>query len=153
HEETIMDRPAIKYAIGAAFGTAFALAAIAPAAAVPVLSNTAALKSAADSSVTEVRFIRRGTARRAAVAAGVGLAVGAAYGYGSSYPSYGWGNTPSANYGYTSYGGSYYGSGYAPYSSYSYNYGYAPYSSYSYNYGYTRGYAGYAARRVVRGVA
>jgi hypothetical protein len=109
----------------------------------PVLSNTAALKSAADDPVTEVRFIRRGWAR-AAVATGIGLAVASSYAYGAGYPYYGYGT--SYNYGYAPYN-----YGYAPAT---YSYGTAPYyGGYGYNYGYASGYYGYGARRVARGVA
>jgi hypothetical protein len=81
-----------------------------------------AVKSAAENTVTEVRWgIRRGVAR-AAVATGVGLAVAGAarsYGYGYGYPySYGY---QSYSSGYpSSYGYAGYSTSYAPYS---YNYG------------------------------
>jgi hypothetical protein len=71
--------------------TVLGLCTVVPAGASPVLFNTAAVKSAAENTVTEVRWgIRRGVAR-AAVATGVGLAVaGAARSYGYGYPySYG----------------------------------------------------------------
>ena len=114
-------------AIGFGVATMLGLCAVAPVSASPMLSNAAALKSAADNTVTEVRYgIRRGVAR-AAVATGVGLAVAGGYPY---------------RYGYAGYSTSY-----APYS---YNSGYG---SYSYNYGYAPGYYGYGARRVARGVA
>jgi hypothetical protein len=124
------------HAFGLGVAAVLGLCAVAPASAAPVLSNTAALKSAANTSVTEVRWgIRRGVAR-AAVATGVGLAVaGAATSYAYGYPySYGY---QSYNYGYPS---SY---GYA-------NYGYG---GYNYNYGYTPGYYGYGVRGVARRVA
>ena len=141
--------PITNHAIGFGVATVLGLYALAPVSAAPVLSNTAALKSAADDSVTEVRWgVRRRGLARAAVATGVGLAVaGAARSYAYGYPS---------GYGYQSYSYGYPSSyGYAPYStSYapsSYNYGY---SGYSYNYGYTQpGYYGYGVRRVARGVA
>ena len=116
-------------AIGFGVATVLGLCAVTPVRAAPVLSNTAALKSAANNTVTEVRYgIRRRAVARAAVATGVGLAVAGGYPY---------------RYGYAGYSTSY-----APYS---YNYGY---SGYSYNYGYTPGYYGYGgARRVARRVA
>ena len=136
------------HAIGFGVATVLGLCAVVPAGASPVLSNTAAVKAAADNMVTEVRWgIRRGVAR-AAVATGVGLAVaGAARSYAYGYPySYGY---QSYSYGYpSSYGYAGYSTSYAPYN---YNYGY---SGYSYNYGYTQpGYYGYGVRRVARGVA
>jgi len=141
-----MDSAARKCAIGIGFAAALVLLSTAPTTAAPVLSNTAAVKSAADNSVTEVRWVRRGWGRRAAVAAGVGLAVGAAsYAYNYPYSGYGY------NYSYAPY--SSYTYGYAPSSSYSYNYGYAPFNTYGYNYGYTPGYYGYGVRSVARGVA
>jgi hypothetical protein len=135
------------HAFGFGVVTVLGLCAAAPVSAAPVLSNTAALKSAADNSVTEVRWgIRRGVVR-AAVATGVGLAVAGAarsYAYGYGYP-YGY---QSYNYGYpSSYGYAGYSTSYAPYS---YNYGYG---GYSYNYGYSPGYYGYGVRRAARGVA
>src|SRR5262245_47870743 len=109
-------------------GTAgvLALCAIPPTSAAPVLSNTAAVKSAADSWVSDVRWRRYGGWGRGAVAAGVigGLALGAAAAARSSYYGYGY---PSYGYGYT-------------YPSYGYGYSYAPYSSGYYGYG---GYSGY----------
>jgi hypothetical protein len=137
------------HAIGFGAATVLGLCAVVPAGASPVLSNTAAVKSAADNTVTQVRYgIRRGVAR-AAVATGVGLAVAGAarsYAYGYGYPSsYGY---QSYSYGYpSSYGYAGYSTGYAP-SSYNYGYG-----GYSYNYGYTPGYYRYGVRRVARGVA
>jgi hypothetical protein len=127
------------HAIGFGVATVLGLCTVVPAGASPVLSNTAAVKSAAENTVTEVRWgIRRGVAR-AAVATGVGLAVAGAarsYGYGYGYPySYGY---QSYSYGYpSSYGYAGYGTSYAPY-----NYGYG---GYSYNSGYTPGYYGYAS--------
>jgi hypothetical protein len=144
----------IPHAIGFGIATVLVVWTVAPVGAAPVLSNTAVLKSVAESTVTEVRYgIRRGVAR-AAVATGVGLAVaGAARAYGYGYPySYGYQSYsygyPSYSYGYpSSYGYAPYSTGYAPYS---YNYGY---SGYSYNYGYAPGYYGYGVRRAARGVA
>jgi hypothetical protein len=134
------------HAIGFSVATVLGLCAVAPVSASPVLSNTAALKSAADNAVTEVRYgIRRGVAR-AAVATGVGLAVaGAARSYAYGYPGYGY---QSYSYGYpSSYGYAGYSTSYAPNT---YNYGYG---GSSYNYGYTPGYYGYGVRSVARGVA
>src|SRR5262245_15513884 len=120
-------------------GTAgvLALCAIPPTSAAPVLSNTAAVKSAADSWVTDVRWRRYGGWGRGAVAAGVigGLALGAAaaarssyYGYSYPYSGYGYSYAPySGYYGYGS--GGYYNYGY-PYGSGYYNYGYSPYYGY-----------------------
>jgi hypothetical protein len=144
-----MDGIATKCTISVGFAAALVLFPMASPSAAPVLSNTAAVKSAADNSVTEVRYgIRRGVAR-AAVATGVGLAVAGAarsYAYGYGYPSsYGY---QSYSYGYPSgYGYAGYSTSYAPYN---YNYGYG---GYSYNYGYTPGYYGYGVRRAVRGAA
>jgi hypothetical protein len=145
------------YSIGFGAATAVGLCLVAPVSAAPVLTNTATLKEAADNTITEVRYIRRGWAR-AAVATGVGLAVagavaGAAASYAYGYP-YGYG---AYGYGYPSYGSGYPSSyGYASYSSGSY--GYAPYSynygygGYAYNYG-SPGYYGYGIRPVARAVA
>src|SRR5262245_55503267 len=118
-------------------GTAgvLALCAIPPTSAAPVLSNTAAVKSAADSWVTDVRWRRYGGWGRGAVAAGVigGLALGAAAAarssyYGYQYSGYGYSYAPySGYYGYG--GGGSYNYGY-PYGSGSYNYGYGPYYGY-----------------------
>src|SRR6516225_5445395 len=104
------------YSIGFGVATVVGFCFLAPVSAAPALTNTAALKAAAaaNNTITEVRYIRRGWAR-AAVATGVGLAVagtvagaagsyayGSPYGYG--YPSYGYGY-PSYGYGYpSSYG-------------------------------------------------
>jgi hypothetical protein len=112
-----------KSALGVGTAGALALAAITPAAAAPVLSNTTALKSAATDQVTEVRW-RRGWGG-GALAAGIigGLALGAiasspyrySYGYAPGYayaPTY-------YGYGYPAYGG--YVDG-PPFSAYSYNY-------------------------------
>ena len=109
-------------AVGAA--AIMAVCAIAPARAAPVLSNTAAVRSALDSSITDVRWGGGWGGGwgwgGGALAAGLigGLALGALatapYGYGGygyGYPAYG--------YGYPAYG-----YGYAP--SYGYSYGYAP---------------------------
>jgi hypothetical protein len=129
--------PITNHIMGFGVAAVLGLCATAPVSAAPVLSNTAVLKSAANNTITEVRYVRRGWGRaatRAAVATGVGLAVAGAatsYAYGSPY-GYGY---QSYSYGYPS------NYGYAPYST-SYS-GYAPYS-YNYNYG---------GRRAVRGVA
>jgi hypothetical protein len=121
--------------IAGATATALAITAIAPATAAPVLSNTAAVKSAADPSVVDVRWGWGGW-----LAAGIigGIALGALtspyyYSYGYSVPAYPY------PYGYAGY------YGYAPYT-----YGYAPYYGYS---GYTTyAYAPryYRARRYYR---
>ena len=144
-----MDRTVSKYTICIGCAAVLVVVANAPASAAPVLSNSAALKSAADNAVTDVRWVaRRGWGRRAAVATGVGLAVAgvaASYAYGNPY-GYGY---QSYNYGYpSSYGYAPYGTGYYGYAPSSYNYGYSGYSS-----GYTPGYYGYGVRRVARGVA
>src|SRR5262249_51236807 len=112
-------------AIGFGVATVLGLCVVAPATGAPVLSNTAALKSATDNAVTDVRWGVRRRVARAAVATGVGLAVaGAARSYAYGYP-YGYGYQ-SYNYGYpASYGYAGYSTGYAPYS---YNYGYGGYS-------------------------
>ena len=138
------------YSIGFGVATVVGFCFVAPVSAAPALTNAAALKvvAAANSTITEVRYIRRGWAR-AAVATGVGLAVAGAvtgaygYPYGYGYPSYGYGYPSS--YGYAPYSSSSYG--YAPYG---YNYGYG---GYGYNYGYTGGYYGYGVRPVARAVA
>ena len=118
-------------AVGAA--AIMALCAIAPARAAPVLSNTAAVRSALDSSITDVRW---GGGWRGggwgwgggALAAGLigGLALGALasapYAYGYGYPAYGYGGYGYGGYGYGGYG--YPAYGYAP--PYGYSYGYAP---------------------------
>jgi hypothetical protein len=115
-----------RIAIFASTSALLALCAIVATSAAPVLSNTAALKSAADNWLTDVRVVRRPGGRRRAVAAGIigGLAIGAAarssYHYGYSYPYYG--------YSYRLYGG-YYGYGY-PYGSGYYGYGDGPYYRY-----------------------
>jgi len=134
-----MNRSSIK--CGLAVGTAaiLAIAAVAPASAAPVLSNTEAVKDAAGSPAIDVRWGWGGWGWGGAVAAGVigGLALGAlasapySYGYG---PYYGYGYAPAYGYGYG------YNYGYSP--SYSYGYAYAP------SYGYTGGY--YARRYVPR---
>jgi hypothetical protein len=97
-----------------------ALGAIEPTSAAPVLSNTAVLKSAADSSITDVRWRRYGGWGRGAVAAGVigGLALGTAAAARSSYCSFCY---PYNRYGY-SYAPSYYWYS-SPYP-YGYPYGY-----------------------------
>ena len=115
-----------RIAIFASTSALLALCAIVATSAAPVLSNTAALKSAADNWLTDVRVVRRPGGRRRAVAAGIigGLAVGAtarsSYHYGYSYPYYG--------YSYRLYG-DYYGYGY-PYGSGYYGYGDGPYYRY-----------------------
>jgi hypothetical protein len=142
------------YSIGFGVATVVGFCFLAPVSAAPALTNTAALKAAAaaNNTITEVRYIRRGWAR-AAVATGVGLAVAGAvagaatsyaygYPYGYGYPSYGYGYPSS--YGYAPYTTASYG---APYG---YNYGYG---GYGYNYGYgAAGYYGYGARPVARAV-
>jgi hypothetical protein len=144
----------INYSIGFGVATVVGLCIVAPVSAAPVLTNTAAVKAAAGNSITEVRYIGRGWARRA-VGVGVGLAVAgavartaASYAYG--YPSYGYGY-PSYGYGYPSgYGYAGYNTGYYGYAPSSYNYGYG---GYGYNYGYTPGYyGGYGVRPVARAV-
>jgi hypothetical protein len=96
--------------------------AIAPATAAPVLSNTAAVKSAADNSVVDVRWGWGGW-----LAAGVigGIALGALtspyYSYGYGVPAYSYPYGYAGYYGYTPY--TY---GYAPY------YGYSGYTTYAY---------------------
>jgi hypothetical protein len=142
-ETTPMNRALIKGTIGVATAATIALTAVAPATAAPVLSNTAAVKAAAEPATTDVRW-GWGWGWGGALAAGIigGLAIGALasapyYGYGYGYPAYGYG------YGY----GPYYASG--PY----FSYGYAPYGYYSPGYGagyytvprYARSY--YAPRR------
>jgi hypothetical protein len=125
-EETMLT--VTKHAISIGTAVALTFCAIAPASAAPVLSNTAALKSAADNWATDVRWRRWGWGG-GAVAAGVigGLALGAAaarssyyYGYGG-YPYYGY------NSGYAPYSTGYYG---YPYSGGYYGYGYGPYYGY-----------------------
>ena len=98
----LTDKTVTKHAISLGTAAVLALCAIAPASAAPVLSNTAALKSAADNWATDVRW--RG--RWGWGAAGIigGLALGAAAARSSYYYGYG---------GYPAYGYSY---GYAPYS-------------------------------------
>jgi hypothetical protein len=108
--------------IAGATATALAITAIAPATAAPVLSNTAAVKSAADNSVVDVRWGWGGW-----LAAGVigGIALGALaspyYSYGYSVPAYPYPYGYAGYYGYTPY--TY---GYAPY------YGYSGYTTYAY---------------------
>ena len=96
-----------KRVLGAGFAAAIALSAIGQAAAAPVLSNTAALKSAATDHVTEVRW-RAGPAIAAGAIAGLALGAAAAsanpyyYGYGPGYgyaPSYGY-YAPDYGYAY-----------------------------------------------------
>jgi hypothetical protein len=145
-EETTMHITNYSIAFGVATVVGFCF--FAPVNAAPALTNTAAIKAAADNTITEVRYIRRGWAR-AAVATGVGLAVaGAAASYAYGYP-YGYGY-PSYGYGYpSSYGYAPYSSGSYGYTPYGYNYGYG---TYGYNYGYTPGYHGYGVRPVARAV-
>ena len=103
-------------AVGAA--AIMALCAIAPARAAPVLSNTAAVRSALDSSITDVRWgggWRGGGWGWGGGALAAGLIGGLALGALASTP-YGYGGY---GYGYPAYGYSY-----AP--SYGYSYGYAP---------------------------
>jgi hypothetical protein len=131
-EETMLtDKTLTKHAISIATAVVLAICAIAPASAAPVLSNTAALKSAAENWATDVRWRRWGWGG-GAVAAGVigGLALGAAAARSSYY--YGYGGYPYYGYGYN----------YAPYSSGYYGYGY-PYSGGYYGYGYGRYYGYY----------
>ena len=114
-----------KALIAGTTATVLALTAIAPASAAPVLTNTAAVKSAADSSVVDVRWGWGGW-----LAAGIigGIAFGAltspyyyGYGYGYGVPAYPY------PYGYAAYGYSPYTYGYAPYYGYSgYSYAYVP---------------------------
>ena len=97
-------------AIGAGTAAVFALSIIGPTYATPVLSNTAAVKSAKTSLLEDVRWVGpRGGRWAGPVAAGViaGLVLGAlasqSYGYGPSY-----GYTPYSYYGfygYSPYGG------------------------------------------------
>ena len=142
------------YSIVFGVATVVGFCLVAPVSAAPALTNTAALRNAAatDSTITEVRYIGRGWARRA-VAVGVGLAVAGAvartaasyaygYPYGYGYPSYGYGYPSS--YGYAPYSSGSFG-----YASYGYNYGYG---GYGYNSGYTPGYYGYGVRPVARAV-
>jgi hypothetical protein len=84
-----------KNALGIGVAGLLALSAVVPASAAPVLSNTAAVKQAADAQVTEVRW-RPGAA--VAVGVGAGLLAGAAI--ASSQPRY--------------YSDPYYAPGYAP---------------------------------------
>ena len=98
-------------AIGAGTAAVFALSIIAPTYATPVLSNTAAVKTAKTSQLEDVRWVGpHGGRRGVPIAAGViaGLVLGAlashSYGYGPNYgytpyPYYGF-------YGYSPYGGS-----------------------------------------------
>jgi len=79
-----------KALIAGVTATALAVTAIAPTTAAPVLTNTAAVKSAAESSVVDVRWGWGGW-----LAAGIigGIALGAltspyGYGYGYGYPAY-----------------------------------------------------------------
>ena len=123
--------------IAGATATALAITAIAPATAAPVLSNTAAVKSAADNAVVDVRWGWGGW-----LAAGVigGIALGAL-----TSPYYGYGYAPAYSYPYR------YGYGYAGYYGYSpYTYGYAPYYGYSGYTTYARAPRYYRARRYYR---
>ena len=101
-----------KFAFGIGAAGLLAASLIAPASAAPVLTNTAAVKSASDIQPTQVRW-RRGGAVAAGV--GVGLLAGAAIAsqsryYGDSYyePGYGagYGYEPGYDYSYGSYGNS-----------------------------------------------
>jgi hypothetical protein len=92
-------------AIGAGTAAVFALSIVAPTYATPVLSNTAAVKSAKTTQLEDVRWVGpRGGRGGGAVAAGViaGLVLGAlashSYGYGTSY-----GYTPYPYYGFYGY--------------------------------------------------
>ena len=101
--------------IAGATATALAITAIAPATAAPVLSNTAAVKSAADNAVVDVRWGWGGW-----LAAGVigGIALGAL-----TSPYYGYGYAPAYSYPYSysyPYANSYPYASYPSYSSYAY---------------------------------
>jgi len=104
-----------KFALSIGAAGLLAASLVAPASAAPVLTNTAAVKSASDMQPTQVRW-RRGGAVAAGV--GVGLLAGAAI---ASQPRY--------------YGDSYYEPGYGA------GYGYEPGYDYSYN---ARSYGGTA---------
>ena len=139
-----------------ALGLAGALtAAGTPSSALPVLTNTAAVKAAAGDEITQVRW---GWGWGAGALIG-GIALGAAlarpsyayyggypgyYGYGYSYPAYGY-SYPGYGYGYPSYG----------YGSYGYPYAYGSYYG-GYPYGgvrraYWGGNGGWGVRRAYRG--
>jgi hypothetical protein len=115
-----------KALIAGATATVLAITAVAPATAAPVLSNTAAVKGAAESQVIDVRWGWGGW-----LAAGIigGIALGALsspYAYGYGYPAYGYAYPAYPYpYGYTTYAPAYYGYGYAP-AYYGYGYAYAP---------------------------
>jgi hypothetical protein len=125
-EETMLtDRTVVKHAISLGTAAALTLCAIAPASAAPVLSNTAALNSAADNWATDVRWRGRWGWGAAGIIGGLALGAAAArssyyYGYGG-YPAYGY------SYGYAPYSTGYYG---YPYSGGYYGYGYGPYYGY-----------------------
>jgi hypothetical protein len=93
-------------------GGAFALSTASPSWAMPVLSNTAAVRTAGSNQVTDIRYYRRGY-------------------YGHGYYGHGYGR------GY--YGGGYNRRGYRGYPyTYAYPYSYYPYSySYAYPYSYS----------------
>jgi len=82
-------------AIACGLAGALTIATAAPTVAAPVLSNTAAVKTAAPRQTTEVRYRHHGFGPGAAIG---GLALGLAgaalaapyYGYGHDYPGYGY---------------------------------------------------------------
>jgi hypothetical protein len=102
----------VNTAIRAGTTAALALSIVTPSYATPVLSNTAAVKSATTSQIEDVRWVgpRGGRWGGGAVAAGIiaGLALGAIVSAPYSYaPSYGYGPSPYYGYyGYSPYGGS-----------------------------------------------
>ena len=53
-----------KYAVGFSVAAVLGVCTMVPASAAPVLSNAAALKSAVENPISEVRYVRRGVARR-----------------------------------------------------------------------------------------
>jgi len=115
-----------KHALSLGLAAAFLAAASVPSSAAPVLSNTAAVKTASSDGVTEVRW-RGGGAVAAGIGAGIALGAIAAsrpYGYG-----YGYGYGPS--YGDGGYYEPYYEP--APVYGYGYPYGYYPQSHRYYN--------------------
>ena len=96
-----------KRILSAGFAAAVALTAIGQASAAPVLTNTAALKTAVTDHVTDVRW-RAGPAIAAGAIAGLALGAAAAsanpyYGYGPAYgyyaPDYGYAYPPAYYYG------------------------------------------------------
>lgn len=109
-----------RYALSYGLAVALAVSVVAPTSAAPVLSNTAAVKSAVSDTVTEVRW-RRGPA----IAAGVGAAI-ALGALAASQPRYPY-------YGATYYGSPYYAPTYGSYEPY---YEPAPVYGYGYNYPY-----------------